>query len=163
MNIRQIHENDAESFLNLLIELDNETKFMMIEPEERKKDSDIIKSIIQNNLKDSFMYVVEEEKKLVGFLTGRRGTANRIKHTVYIIIGILKIHCGRGIGKELFRELERWARENNIRRLELTVMTHNEKAINLYKKIGFKIEGIKEKSILLDGKFIDEYYMGKIL
>jgi hypothetical protein len=29
--------------------------------------------------------------------------------------------------------------------------------------MGFKIEGLKEKSIIVDGKYVDEYYMGKIL
>jgi len=163
MNIRQIEEKDVELFLNLLIELDHETKFMMLEPGERKNDLYITRSIIKNNIENSFMYVAEEEKKLVGFLTGERGSANRIKHTAYIVIGILGGHRGKGIGKKLFEELEKWAVENNIKRLELTVMTHNEKAVNLYKKMGFKIEGVKEHSILLDEKFIDEYYMGKIL
>ncbi len=163
MNIRQIEEKDAELFLNLLMELDHETKFMMLEPGERKNDPEVTRSIIKKNLEDSFMYVAEEEKKLVGFLTGERGSANRIKHTAYIVIGILGGHRGKGIGKKLFEELEKWAGTNNLKRLELTVMTHNEKAVNLYKKIGFKIEGVKEHSILLDGKFIDEYYMGKVL
>ncbi|MCS5422331.1 MULTISPECIES: GNAT family N-acetyltransferase [Psychrilyobacter] len=163
MNIRQIEEKDVELFLNLMMELDNETKFMMLEPGERKNDLYITRSIIKNNLENSFMYVVEEENKLVGFLTGERGSANRIKHTVYIVIGILGGHRGKGIGRQLFEELEIWAGKNNIKRLELTVMTHNKKAVNLYRKMGFKIEGVKEHSILLDGKFIDEYYMGKIL
>ena len=30
MNIRQIEEKDAELFLDLLMKLDNETKFMML-------------------------------------------------------------------------------------------------------------------------------------
>ncbi|WP_028856271.1 GNAT family N-acetyltransferase [Psychrilyobacter atlanticus] len=163
MNIREIKEKDAELFSNLLLELDNETKFMMLEPGERKNDPEVTKSIIKRKLEDSFMYVAEEEDKLVGFLTGQRGSANRIKHTAYIVIGILGGHHRKGIGRKLFEELEKWSGKNNIKRLELTVMTHNEKAVNLYKKMGFKIEGLKEHSILMDGKFIDEYYMGKIL
>lgn len=59
--------------------------------------------------------------------------------------------------------MEKWALENTITRLELTVMTHNERAVRLYKKMGFKIEGLKEKSLIVDGKYVDEYYMGKIL
>lgn len=29
--------------------------------------------------------------------------------------------------------------------------------------MGFKIEGLKEKSMIVDGKYVDEYYMGKII
>jgi len=31
----------------------------------------------------------------------------------------------------------------------------NEGAIKLYKEMGFKIEGLKEKSLIVDGKYFD--------
>jgi len=33
----------------------------------------------------------------------------------------------------------------------------------LYEKNGFEVEGIKKKSVLVDGTFLDEYYMAKII
>jgi RimJ/RimL family protein N-acetyltransferase len=39
----------------------------------------------------------------------------------------------------------------------------DERAIKLYEKVGFHKEGIKEKSMLVDGKYIDEYYMAKLI
>lgn len=36
-------------------------------------------------------------------------------------------------------------------------------AIKLNEKIRYEIEGTKRKSVLVDGKFYDEYYMGKII
>ena len=38
-------------------------------------------------------------------------------------------------------ELDKWARENNLTRLELTVVSSNMVAKHLYEKNGFKIEG----------------------
>lgn len=96
-------------------------------------------------------------------MSAERGAANRIKHSAYIVIGILKDYRGQEIGTKLFERLEKWASENAIIRLELIVMTHNESAIGLYKKMGFKIEGLKEKSLIVDENYVDEYYMGKIL
>jgi hypothetical protein len=29
--------------------------------------------------------------------------------------------------------------------------------------MGFEIEGVKKHSLLVDGAFVDEYYMGKLL
>ena len=40
--IRNIREDDGEKFLSMLIQLDNETKFMLYEPGERKRDIDKI-------------------------------------------------------------------------------------------------------------------------
>ena len=50
-----------------------------------------------------------------------------------------------------------------VTRLELTVECHNEAARRLYQKSGFQIEGVRQKSMLVDGRFIDEYYMAKLL
>jgi RimJ/RimL family protein N-acetyltransferase len=42
-------------------------------------------------------------------------------------------------------------------------MTHNEPAVALYIKNGLEIEGTKRKSLVIDGQWVDEYYMSKIL
>lgn len=41
-------------------------------------------------------------------------------------------------------------------------MTNNKVAIKLYEKTGFKIEGVKEKASVVDGKYVDEYYMARL-
>jgi RimJ/RimL family protein N-acetyltransferase len=46
----------------------------------------------------------------------------------------------------------------------LTVVADNKPAINLYKKFGFKIEGVKRDVYFgEDGKYHDEIVMGLIL
>jgi len=44
----------------------------------------------------------------------------------------------------------------------LTVVCENDIAKHLYEKNGFEIEGIKKKSMYIDKKYVDEYYMAKI-
>jgi RimJ/RimL family protein N-acetyltransferase len=90
------------------------------------------------------------------------GNARRNKHSAYIVVGILKDYRGQGVGTKLFKELEQWAFNHNIHRLELTVVTRNETGLSLYKKMGFQIEGTKRHSLFIDGEFVDEYYMSKL-
>lgn len=164
MNIRKVNIEDSESYLGMLNQLDNETKYMMYEPGERKTSIDEMRVSIGNIVEaNKLLLTVEDEGKLIGFLSANRGFANRIKHSAYIVIGILKEYRGKKIGTKLFEELFQWAASNQITRLELTVMTNNENAIKLYKKMGFKVEGLKEKSLMVDGNYIDEYYMAKVL
>ncbi|CCG44495.1 hypothetical protein HBHAL_2140 [Halobacillus halophilus DSM 2266] len=47
--------------------------------------------------------------------------------------------------------------------MELTVMVHNEPAIQLYKKAGFIKEGVKCDSLYVNHQWVDEYAMAKIL
>lgn len=38
-----------------------------------------------------------------------------------------------------------------------------EPGIALYKKQGFEIEGTRKHAYIINGQYVDEYYMGKIL
>jgi len=164
MNIRKININDADAFWQMLCELDKETKYMMYEPNERTKDMDQINSLIKKSVEGiNLLLVVENNKEIVGFLSAERGVPNRIRHTAYIVVGIRKAFQGKGIGSNFFKELDLWARQNGIKRLELTVMCPNTVAKHLYEKNGFVIEGIRKNAMYVDGEYIDEFYMAKLL
>lgn len=163
MIIRELLEEDAEMYLQMLKKLDEQTKFMMFEPGERKTALEDQKNIIKNNRKNrNPMFLVEVEGKIVGFLGGLRGKCNRVKHSLYIALGILKDYRGMGIGKTLMIKIDEWSKKNDIKRIELTVICDNENAVNLYKNMGFEVEGVKKSSLKIDDKFVDEYYMGKV-
>ena len=164
MEIKKLSGSDSSDLLNLLLKLDTETKFMMLEPGERSASLEDT----QNRLTDidesqsAFLGAYDSEN-LVGYTCFWRGEANRIKHSAYIVMGVLSSHTGQGIGKSLINEIEKWAKKYNVTRLELTVMVHNTNAIKLYEKMGFIKEGVKKNSLFIDGNYVDEYYMGKIL
>ncbi|HLO14418.1 MAG TPA: GNAT family N-acetyltransferase [Anaerolineales bacterium] len=164
MNIRAIRESDSEQFLLLGKLLDEETQFMMLEPGERtmtiEEQTQRIKSVLSRD--NQMIFVVEHENQLVGFLGAFGGNFRRNHHCAYIVIDIRQIFAGQGIGRQLFAVLEKWAIDHKLHRLELTVMSHNERAIRLYQKMGFKTEGIKQDSLLVNDKYVDEYYMAKI-
>ncbi|MGX1983220.1 MULTISPECIES: GNAT family N-acetyltransferase [Bacillaceae] len=165
MIIREARLEDAQQLANLIQQVENESEFMLFEPGERKLTPEKQRTMIENisKQKNSTIFVAEDYEKLVGYLMAFGGNAKRNRHSAYLVIGILKEHRGKGIGTKLFRKLESWARERNIHRLELTVMTQNQAGIALYKKMGFEIEGTKKHSLLVNGLFMDEYYMAKIL
>lgn len=164
MLIRKIEIKDSEKFLNMLNQLDTETTNMLWEPGERKTTLEEMESYINNICSSkSLRLVVEYKGDIIGFLSSEIGVAKRISHRAYIVIGILRKYRGKKIGVKLFEELEKWAFKNRVTRLELTVIEHNDVAIQLYEKMGFKKEGLKENSLIVDGRYVSEYYMGKII
>ncbi|MBU1297925.1 MAG: GNAT family N-acetyltransferase [Bacteroidetes bacterium] len=165
MVIREIQTNDAEAFLNLCHKLDKETQFMMLEPDERTTTVNEQFAQIENIIsKDNqTILVAEHNNQLIGYIRADGGRYKRNRHSGYIVMGILQSFIGQGIGTMLLRELERWAIENKIHRLELTVMVHNEAGLALYKKMDFGIEGTKKHSLFINGSYVDEYYMAKLL
>ncbi|RDY25643.1 GNAT family N-acetyltransferase [Romboutsia weinsteinii] len=163
MEIRKIKVEDANNYLEMLLNLDNETKFMMFEPGERPTDINIAKNRIEKSINgDNLVLVATDEENIVGFLSVQRGGPKRIKHTGYIVVGIREKYRGKGIGSKLFSELDRWAIKNKITRLELSVICSNSIAKHLYEKNGFEVEGVKKNAMIIDGKYVDEFSMAKI-
>lgn len=127
--------DEVECFWNFLNALDTETNCMMYEPNERDQCTNIqeLKADIQSNVVEGndFLQIAVEDPKIVGFIRAEREKYNRIFHTAYIVVGILKDYHRKGIGTTLFENLDKWAKENSILRLELTVECHNKAAIHL--------------------------------
>ncbi|WP_077325049.1 GNAT family N-acetyltransferase [Virgibacillus siamensis] len=166
MEIREIKTSDAEKFIQLTYQVEKNSKYMLWEAGERKIDSDkqlkIIDSFLQKE--NSTIFVVENEKaNLIGFLMAIGGNAKRNKHSIYIVIGILEEYRGQGVGRKLYDRLDQWAIQHKIRRIELTVVAKNAAGLSLYRKMDFEIEGTKRDSLMIDGEFVDEYYMAKLL
>jgi len=70
---------------------------------------------------------------------------------------------GKGIGSQLLQTFIDWATAHQFHRIELTVMESNIRAQSLYKNAGFEIEGIKQNSLNVDGHYVNEYYMAKLI
>jgi ribosomal protein S18 acetylase RimI-like enzyme len=87
----------------------------------------------------------------------------RARRTGYVVMGVRAAWAGQGIGKALLQAAAARARTQKLWRLELTVMTHNRRALVLYLGCGFEVEGLRRAAIDIDGTAVDEYYMGLLL
>lgn len=163
--IRHAELNDAKNIAALIQQVESESPFMLYGEGERAlhadKQAEMIEVIAKQ--KNSAFFLAEINKKIVGYLIAIGGQARKNKHSAYVVIGILSEYQGQGNGTALFNKLEHWALNNGVHRLELTVITENIAGIKLYEKAGFKREGVKRNSLYFDGKFVDEYYMSKLL
>ena len=74
----------------------------------------------------------------------------------------MKDFWGYGIGKNLMKETISWADVNGIKKIVLYVLETNDRGIELYKKLGFELEGLLKKDrILSDGKYYNTYIMAR--
>ena len=69
-----------------------------------------------------------------------------------------------GLGAAMLPKLLELARREGLRRVGLTVVAENARAVRLYEKFGFKVEGVlKDAYFGEDGKYHDELAMALIL
>lgn len=70
---------------------------------------------------------------------------------------------GQGYGREMIVLALRYAfNELNLHRVWLTTSAFNERAMKLYEKLGFRLEGRGREHVLLDGTRWDIVYMGML-
>ena len=107
---------------------------------------------------------VEEDgvKRVVGVASLSVNKSNRVRHSGSIGLMVNRDYHRMGVGRALMKDLidiaENWLM---LIRIELGAFTDNEKAINLYKSLGFVIEGTKKYAIIRNGKYEDEYLMAR--
>lgn len=163
--VRHVTEADAALWLALARRIDDETRFMMFEPGERKTtvEEQAARFRAMQAAGNQTLFLAEVDGEPVGYLGAMGGILNRVRHKVLIFIGIRAGFQGQGIGTALFTEMEAWARSWGAHRLELTVMPHNAAGLALYKKMGFEIEGTARHALRVDGTYVDEVTMAKVL
>ncbi len=85
----------------------------------------------------------------------------RMAHSGELSIAVKKDYWNQGIGKKLMEIGLSWAR-NILERVELNVVDINKRAIALYEKLGFNLEGIKKNAVKLSDGYHDIYMMAKL-
>lgn len=70
---------------------------------------------------------------------------------------------GKGVGRRLVRAAVEEARRQGARRITLRVLGHNIPARTLYASEGFVIEGVLPGEFFLDGVYVDDVLMGRVL
>ncbi|MBI5229393.1 GNAT family N-acetyltransferase [Candidatus Micrarchaeota archaeon] len=94
------------------------------------------------------------------FLKLGRGRAS---HVANFGIFIDEGFQGKGIGRILMRELFNYAKSIGVEKLEDEAFSDNKRALRFYKKLGFRIEGVRKRKFVRDGRHFDSVLIGKFL
>jgi RimJ/RimL family protein N-acetyltransferase len=162
--IRKAGPDDAAALLGLLHKLDAQSAYMMMEPGEREAAPDRLhERLAAQDTAGSFDLVAEETGRLAGWLSAEVLPFRRARRTGYLVLGVDADFAGRGSGAALLATAADEAQLRGLWRLELTVMADNLRALGLYARCGFQVEGLRRRALIRDGAPVDEYYMGRLL
>jgi len=102
---------------------------------------------------------VTQADTVVGWCDIVRNSLEGFRHVGRLGMGLLPDYRGRGLGRELVVRALEGAWQAGIERVELEVFASNERAIALYRTLGFLTEGIKRSARKLDGRYEDNVFM----
>lgn len=164
ITFRYPHSEDAEEMMHYINQFVEEDEFLLInEKQTLEQEQKWLESVIENMCEARQVLIfVEQEGKIVA---SAHVIANQYKssHVGAFGISVAKEYRGQGIGELLMQEIMKQASEFlGIKVIELTCFANNEKALKLYKKLGFVEFGRLPKGMIYKGKeFKDKVYMWK--
>jgi len=159
VTIRFLTANDKEALFQMFSSMSSEALKWSMAP----YTLEVIQRWI-NNIKNLIPLVAEYNNRIVGY-----ASIYKFQHPRRKGIGDLAIYLHQdfhnvGLGTAMMKKLLQLAKEHKMHKLELYVVEDNKVAVALYKKFGFKIEGISKDSFFgSDGKYHNMIHMGLLL
>jgi RimJ/RimL family protein N-acetyltransferase len=111
----------------------------------------------------AIVVVTEDGKRIIGSTTLRFNPREAIRHKAEFGITVHDDYQNMGIGTALLNHMIDVARMKKLHKVWLHVSTANDRAIQLYKKAGFVVEGKLCKESFVNGEYRDEYRMALFL
>ena len=117
---------------------------------------------VENLGPDDHKLVADVDRRVVGNidLTRKRG---RLAHVGRVDMAVHEDFQGKGIATALMQAAldlaDNWL---NLKRVELTVYVDNLRAIGLYERCGFVIEGTHKALAFREGDYVDAYFMARV-
>lgn len=163
ITIRSPGPGDAEELIRFLNTVDCETRFLSREPGEFAMTVEEERNFIKTRAGDAraLWNIAEAQGRIVASCSVfGAGRYRRLSHRAAIGIVVMKDYWGLGLGRKLMREGIAWCRGAGYEQLELSVIADNNRAIALYKSLGFEIQGTVARAFkYADGTYADEYFM----
>jgi RimJ/RimL family protein N-acetyltransferase len=165
--IREARPDDAEGMVSYMKLLSDEPdnyigfeagEFNVTVEEER----DLLESTATSD--NSVFIVAEADGEVVGIGNITGGRRRGARHNGTIGVSLHPDYRDQGLGTRMMRYIISWARDTGvITRLELEVFTHNVRAIHVYEKLGFALEGIRRNAFIKEGRYVDSMMMALLL
>jgi RimJ/RimL family protein N-acetyltransferase len=162
--IRDALPQDAAASIALRKAIFAETDFLLYAPAEYLTTPDELSAQTERTAASghSRSMLAELDGTLVGLLGVIGSPIPRVRHSAQLYIGVLRNYWGRGIGSALLAEVQVWAPRAGISRLELFVMKDNARAIALYERLGFRVEGARRRAYIINGRPVDDLLMAYV-
>ncbi|HAH43294.1 GNAT family N-acetyltransferase [Gimesia sp.] len=157
--VRQIELDDLAGFREALTRVAAERKYLLtVEPPSLENMEAYVRHNIEQN---HAQYVALVEQRIVGWADLIPHARETVRHVARLGMGVLPECRGQGIGNQLLERAMAHAWEQGLKRLELEVFSTNEVALNLYRKHGYQVEGVKRFARCIDGEYQDIVVMGQ--
>jgi ribosomal protein S18 acetylase RimI-like enzyme len=159
--ILPIAQEHIEGFRTVLDSVARERRYLAFLEAPSLED---LSAFVGKNIRNGYPeYVALVGDRVVGWCDALPFERPTKAHGGVLGMGVKTEYRGVGIGRALIQATLEGARTAGLTRIELTVREDNERAIHLYRKLGFTHEGLKRNGVRVDGRYYNLVSMGLLL
>jgi len=164
ITFRPEQANDTEMLWTMFSTLSEKSISNLVPPFTRERIESWTNNINYNKVL-AIIALAEEAntQRIIGSASLNFNPQEAFKHKVELGVTVHDDYQNLGIGTALLNHMLEVAKMQKLKKVYLIVNTDNNKAISIYKKAGFEIEGKLCKEIRINGKYKDEYRMAILL
>lgn len=163
ISISLLEWSDLRAFMRLRHEIEAEAAHLVPKRGERKESILYVILRFMANRRRTRILIASNNKKIVGYISIIFAKFKKLRGNAYLALSVAPSSRNQGIGTELMRAAEDFAKKRGVRRLELEVFGKNEKAISLFKRLGYEEEGRRRQAVQDEDSFDDMIFMAKFL
>ncbi len=162
--VREAETTDAKKLLDFINRVAGETDYLSFGAGEfeltEAEEADFLERC---RAADNQVYLVAlVENEFVGTLHFAAGRRPRVRHVGEFGMSVSKTYWGRGVGSLLLDTLLTWAEHSGVvTKINLRVRADNHRAVALYERKDFVIEGTLTKEMFINGRYYDLLAMGR--
>lgn len=166
LHVREVSSSDVHEILKFLETVVSETDFLLTGPEDKpvtvEEEIKFINSYYSGN--NSLLICGLWNGEFTAIADVKSFSFSRRAHVAEMGISVLRKNWGLHIGTTMMQVIIDWAKLNtSLTKLSLRVHEDNHNAISLYKKLGFKIEGLIENDLRINNKYYSTVLMGRTI
>ena len=159
--LASIHEEHVESYHATLDTVARERKYLsLLEAPPLQASREFVRQSIAGGHPH---FVALDGDRVVGWCDVTPRERPTTRHAGILGMGLLPEWRGRGVGGRLIERTLEAARAFPLVRVELAVRADNDRAIALYRRVGFEEEGRRRRAMLVDGVYYDDIVMALLL
>jgi L-amino acid N-acyltransferase YncA len=163
--VREASKEDAKQIIAFYNVVGGESDFLSFGKNEFIKNLIDYEEYLEttNGQDNSIILLTEIDDEIMGIASINSSSKSRYKHVGEFGIVIAQVYCQLGLGNQILDYLITWSKSNGTtKKISLVTSQNNYNAIELYKKVGFQIEGTLKKQNYVNEVYSDTLMMGLI-
>jgi RimJ/RimL family protein N-acetyltransferase len=166
LSIRSVAPDDASALIAYLNAISTESEFLGYGPGELTMTVEEERQFLERcgATPGTIAMAGFVDDAIVASLTFLVGFKSRTRHVGEVGMSVRQAFWGLGVGTAMAGTFIQWVRqEPSVTKVNLRVRTDNHRALAIYRRCGFSVEGTLRRDICVDGHYFDHYTMGLLV